>query len=195
MSEMIAASEKTFTVDEFWEYCQLPENSGRRLELVNGEIREMVPTGGEHGEVGFDFSLVIGNYVKTHILGRVTAAETGYVLWKNPDPNGKDTVRAPDIGFVSIARAPKPFGSKFVPMPPDLAVEVVSPGDSAKEIEEKIQDYLRHGVRLIWVMYPSLKSIIVRKPGAMTELSGEDMLDGGDVLPGFKVKVSEIFPK
>ncbi|MEZ4670347.1 MAG: Uma2 family endonuclease [Anaerolineae bacterium] len=83
-----------------------------------------------------------------------------------------------------------------MPMPPDLAaVEVVSPGDSAKEIEEKMRDYLRHGVRLIWVMYPSLKSIIVRKPGAMTELSGEDMLEGGDVLPGFKVKVSEIFPK
>jgi Uma2 family endonuclease len=193
MSEMIAPSVKTYTVEEFWEYCQLAENAGRRLELVNGEIREMPPTGGEHGEAGFDFSLVVGNFVKTNKLGRVTAAETGYVLTIGED--NKPFIRAPDIGFVSIARAPQPFASGFVPMPPDLAVEVVSPGDRAEEIEEKIQDYLRYGVRLIWVMYPSLKSIMVRKPGAVKELTQDDMLDGEDVLPGFRVKVSEIFPK
>jgi Uma2 family endonuclease len=193
MSEMIETTVKLYTVEEFWEYCQLPENSGRRLELVNGEIREMVPTGGEHGEAGGDLFGLVWTHNREHKLGRVTNAETGYVLTIGED--NKPFIRAPDIGFVSIARAPEPFGSGFVPMPPDLAVEVVSPGDRAEEIEEKIQDYLRYGVRFIWVMYPSLKSIMVRKPNAMKELTGDDVLDGEDVLPGFKVKVSEIFPK
>lgn len=193
MTDMIQSPAKTYTVDEFWDYVHLPENAGRRLELVNGEIREMVPTGGEHGEVTFDFSLMIGNFVKKNKLGRITAAETGYILGIRPD--GKPDVRAPDIGFVSIERAPEPFESKFIPLVPDLAVEVVSPGDEAKEIEEKVKHYLRSGVRMVWVMYPSVKSIIVRKPTEIKELSQDDELSGEDVLPGFSVKVSDIFPK
>ncbi|MBI1281770.1 MAG: Uma2 family endonuclease [Anaerolineaceae bacterium] len=190
---MTQAPTKTYTVEEFWDYVHLPENAGRRLELVNGEIVEMVPTGGEHGEITFDFGLLIGNFVKKHKLGRITAAETGYILGIKPD--GKPDVRAPDIGFVRIERAPEPFGSQFIPLIPDLVVEVVSPGDEAKDVEEKIQFYLDRGVQLIWVMYPSLKSVIVRRSDSMKKLSINDILSGEDVLPGFEVKVSDIFPK
>ncbi|MBA3874623.1 MAG: Uma2 family endonuclease [Anaerolineae bacterium] len=193
MAQMIHSPAKTYSVDEFWDYIHLPENAGRQLELVNGEIREMAPTGGEHGEITFDFSLMIGNFVKKNKLGRLTAAETGYIFGIKPD--GKPDVRAPDIGFVSIERAPEPFGSKFIPLVPDLVVEVVSPGDEAKETEEKIQFYLDNGVRLIWVMYPSIKSIFVRKIDEAKKLSRNDVLSGEDVLPGFEVKVSEIFPQ
>jgi Uma2 family endonuclease len=70
-------SERLYSADAFWELVQLPENAGKRLELVNGAIREMVPAGGEHGEIAFDFGLLVGNYVKQHHLGRVTAAEKG----------------------------------------------------------------------------------------------------------------------
>jgi len=185
--------EKFYTAEEFWEISHRPENANKRLELVEGEIREMTPAGGEHGEVTFDLGLFVGNFVKKHNLGRVTAAETGYVLFKNP--KGKDTVRGPDIGFISIERAPQPFAGKFIPMPPDLAVEVVSPEDAADEVDEKVQLYLRYGVRLVWVVYPKTKAIIVHTADSMYRLSVNDTLDGGDVLPGFTLKVSEIFPK
>ncbi len=193
MSEMTQTPAKTYTVEEFWDYVHLPENAGRRLELVNGEIREMVPTGGEHGEVGGDLFGLIWSHNRMHKLGRVTNAETGYVLTIYND--GKPYVRAPDIGFVSIDRAPEPFDRGFVPMPPDLAVEVVSPGDEADEVEEKVRNYLQYGVRIVWLVYPAFKSIFVRKIGETKELGQNDILSGEDVLPGFKVKISDIFQK
>lgn len=193
MADMIASPERTYTIDEFWDYAHLPENAGRRFELVNGEIREMVPAGGEHGEIGGDFFGLIWTHNKKHHLGRVTAAETGYVLGIRPD--GKPDVRAPNVGFVSIERAPKPFGSKFIPLVPDLAVEIVSPGDEAWEIEEKVLDYLRYGVRLVWVVYPASRTIISHTHDQVQRLAVDDLLDGGDVLPGFTIKVSDIFPK
>jgi Uma2 family endonuclease len=193
MVDMIKAPAKTYTVEEFWDYVHLPENAGRRLELVNGEIVEMVPTGGEHGEVGGELFGLIWSHNRIHKLGRVTNAETGYVLTIRED--NKAFVRAPDIGFISIKRAPAPFLSDFVPMPPDLAVEVVSPGDLAEEIEIKVQNYLQYGVRLVWLLYPALKKVFVRKLGQAIELSQGDILSGEDVLPGFEVKVSDIFPK
>src|SRR5262249_50405246 len=154
MADMIHSPAKIYTVEEFWDYVHLPENAGRRLELVNGEIREMTPTGGEHGEVGGTLFGLIWSHNRLHNLGRVTNAETGYVLTINDD--NKAFVRAPDVGFVSMKRAPEPFASDFIPMPPDLAIEVVSPGDRADDIEEKVQNYMQYGVRLIWVLYPSV---------------------------------------
>jgi Uma2 family endonuclease len=186
--------EKFYTAEEFWEISHLPENADKRLELVEGEIREMAPSGGEHGEITFDFGLVIGNFVKARNLGRVTAAETGYILGADP-LTGKDTVRGPDIGFVSIERAPQPFAGKFIPMPPDLAIEVVSPDDRADDVDEKGQLYLRYGVRMVVVVYPLSQSVVVHRLDRMYRLKAEDILDFGDVLPGFTIKVSEIFPK
>ena len=193
MSNMIQSPVKTYTVKEFWDYVHLPENSGRRLELVNGEIREMVPTGGEHGEVGGELFGLIWSHNRIHKLGRVTNAETGYVLTIRED--NKAFVRAPDVGFVSLKRAPEPFASDFIPMPPDLAVEIVSPSDLAEEVEEKVRNYLQYGVQMVWLLYPATKSIMVRRRGAIVELNGDDTLSGEDVLPGFEVKVSDIFPK
>jgi Uma2 family endonuclease len=184
--------EKFYTAEEFWEIAHLPEFVDKRLELIEGEIQEMSPAGGEHGEVGGDLFGFIWNHVRQNGLGRVTAAETGYILFKDPD--GKDTVRAPDVGFVSSERAPQPFTEKYIPMAPDLAVEVVSPGDSADEIETKVTQYLRYGVRMVIVVYPTTKTVLVHTPTGLKRLTIEDTLDGGDVLPGFTLKVREIFP-
>jgi Uma2 family endonuclease len=191
----MVTQERYFTAEEFWDYCQLPENRNRRLELVEGEIREMTPAGGEHGEVAGGFFGFIWNFAREKGLGRVTAAETGFILYKNPNPDGKDTVRAPDVGFVSIERARDPLPAQFVPIVPDLVVEVVSPTDRAEDIEEKINLYLKYGVRLIWVAYSVTKTIVVHTPTSIKRLTIGDTLDGGDVLPGFKLKISEIFPK
>ncbi|MFN8376322.1 MAG: Uma2 family endonuclease [Anaerolineae bacterium] len=101
---MLAEQQKFLSADEFWELLQLPENADKRWELYEGVIHEMAGgTGGEHGEITHQTGRLIGNFVADHKLGRMTAAETCYVLYKNP--NGKDTVHCPDVGFVSIARA------------------------------------------------------------------------------------------
>jgi len=191
----MVTQERFFTAEAFWDFCQLPENRDRRLELVEGEIRELTPAGGEHGEVTGDLFGFIWNFARERGLGRVTAAETGFILYKNPDPDGKDTVRAPDVAFVSIERAPEPLPAQFVPIVPDQVVEVVSPNDRAEEIEEKISLYLKYGVRMIWVTYCVTRTIVIHTPTSIKRLTIDDTLDGDDVLPGFTLKVSDIFPK
>jgi Uma2 family endonuclease len=188
-----ATLEKFYTVEEFWELCQLPEYIGRRLELVEGELVEMSPTGGEHGETTVDLTLLVGNFVKRNKLGRLSGAETAYILYQDPDPTIKPTIRAPDLGFVRLERAPEPFGPGFIPLVPDLAVEVISPSEKVGDVENKLRDYLRYGVRLIWMIYPG-SHVMVYSRGTVRRLIADDQLDGDDVLPGFSVRVGDMFP-
>ena len=181
--------EKLLTADDLWELAHQPENAAKRFELVEGALREMSPTGGEHGEVaGIIFGL-IWMHVRQHQLGRVTAAETGYVLRGSPY-----TVRAPAVGFISQARSPQPLAAQYVPLPPDLAVEVVSPGDRADAIEEKVLDYLQAGTAAVWIIYPPSQTVIVHTAAQVYRLGPDDTLDGGGVLPGFAVQVRALFP-
>ena len=187
----MTVQEKLYTVDEFWEIAHLPENDEMRLELVEGVIYTMPPAGGEHGEIAGNLFGLIWNHVKQHQLGHVTAAETGYIIGTNAD--GKASVRAPDVGFVSYARMPDRMPPKYVPVPPDLAVEIVSPNDKADEIESKISEYLRACVQMIIFVYPATRSLNVYRGNSMTRLSGDDLLEGEDVLPGFSVPINELF--
>lgn len=151
----------------------------------------MSPAGGKHGDLASELNMVIRLFVKQHRLGYVTAAETGYLI--ATDPLEGDTVRAPDAAFVAAQRLPGGLPDGYIPLAPDLAVEVVSPSDRPDEIEAKISDYLRAGVRLIWYVYPGLNMVRVETPTGGRRLSGADVLDGGDVLPGFSLPASEIF--
>src|SRR5437764_14513452 len=109
-----------------------------RHELVRGELTTMPPTSGEHGASTFNIALLLGAFIKAHDLGVGAGAETGFLIGRNPD-----TVRAPDCAFVSKARIPSGgVPKKYWPMAPDLAVEVLSPSDSAGEVLEKIADWL-----------------------------------------------------
>ena len=140
-----------------------------------------------------DLGYLIKHHAKTHDLGVVTAAETGFILHTNPD--GRDTVRAPDVGFISKARIPEeglPEG--YFQGAPDLAVEVVSPGDSHQDVEQKVLDYLDAGTKLIWIVQPRMRTITVyRSLKDVRILTENDTLDGNDVLPGFNIAVKEIF--
>ena len=164
--------------------------SGRRYELVKGELFEMPLFGGRHGSVTMRIGSAIGSYVWENELGEVFAAETGFILRRDPD-----TVLAPDAAFV--AREGLPAGELppgYLEMVPDLAVEVVSPGDSAREVREKVADWMRAGVRLLWAIDPATRSVTVyRSPDDFSVLSEDDTLEGGQVIPGFSANINDLF--
>jgi Uma2 family endonuclease len=174
---------KFYSADDLWELSSLPEYDEMRLELSEGNLIVMALAGEIHTP--------IHQHVKPRKLGYVTAAETGYILNKNP--SGKDTVRAPDVGFVSAERLPEGLPDGYIPFAPDLAVEIASPTESGDDIQEKVLDYLRFGTRAVWYFYPKSRTVNVHTREGMHTLTEEDVLDGGDILPGFRLNVRDVF--
>jgi Uma2 family endonuclease len=161
-----------------------------RYELWEGVLKEVSPSSVKTGLVRMRLSSTILAHVETHDLGYVTDAETGYILSSSPH-----TVVAPDVGFFRPGRYPEDYPERgFYPMPPDLAVEVISPTDERADIENKQKLYARAGVPLVWWVDPEQRTIAVYRPGQAPEvLDGSGTLDGGDVLPGFSLAVERIF--
>ena len=160
----------------------------KRTELVRGVMIVREPAGFRHGDVAMAVSLAIGQFLRSHNLGRLLAAETGFMLFTNPD-----TVRAPDVAFVSHDRIPDPPPRGFAPFAPDLAVEVLSPDDRPGEVLEKVADWLSAGTRLIWEIDPERRvARVYRADGTMSLLSEVDEFDGEDVLPGFSCTLRDI---
>ncbi|HEX7998423.1 MAG TPA: Uma2 family endonuclease [Pyrinomonadaceae bacterium] len=171
------------------ELLKMPKD-GFRYELVKGELKKMSPAGFEHGAVGMTLAMLLAQYVKANNLGVVCLAETGFKIASDPD-----TVLAPDAAFVRRERLPASGLPKaFWPGAPDLAVEVVSPGDTAKEVAGKVEQWLAAGASAVWVVNPKRLTVTIHRPQieALT-LSEADELDGQDVAPGFRCRVSEIF--
>jgi Uma2 family endonuclease len=187
----MAVVERTYTADDLLVLSHSPEYSEMRLELSDGELIIMSPASGSHGIIASRLDRLIGNFADEHGLGVTTAAETGYILFKSE--SGRDTVRAPDVGFVSAAHIADIPNEGYIPFAPDLAVEVMSPNDTASEIQKKVMEYLRAGTRLIWVAYPETRSVTVYTPQGAHIVDENGTLDGGDVLPGFRLAVNSIF--
>lgn len=170
------------------ELFKLPDD-GMVHELVRGELKTMPPAGDQHGRIGTRLLVRMSVFAESKSLGFVYQAQTGFLLTRDPD-----MVRSPDVAFVSQARLPKTATTKFVPFAPDLAVEVVSPSESAEDIYEKIQDYLAHGVRLIWIIYPRTRTAEVYRPNHPAKhLPPTGTLTGEDLLPGFECKLADLF--
>lgn len=159
-------------------------------ELVAGAVVREPPPGEVHGSVAADVLFLLAAFVREHRLGRVYAAETGFVLARDPD-----TVRAPDAAFVTAERlASTVRRGPYFEGAPDLAVEVLSPGNCPGEVGAKVRDYLGGGARLVWVVDPVERAVTVHRPGRPPEaLTSEDTLDGGSVLPGLSLPVRAIF--
>ena len=176
------------TVGEFWE--KYAARDFPRYELVRGDPVEVAPPGRIHGEIAANITILLGTHVRRNNLGRVMV-ETGYRLEKDPD-----TLRGPDVPFISAGRvSAEGLGSAYVQGPPDLAVEVVSPSDSAAEVEGKVHDYLSNGTRRVWVVYASTKRLLAYSlDGSVRWYQEEDTLEDQELLPGFAVPLAELFP-
>jgi Uma2 family endonuclease len=163
--------------------------SSLRYELIDGVLIEMSPPGEEHGGVAGNIAGLLFVYAREHRVGRVLT-EVGYIVRRNPD-----TVRAPDVAFVRTERIPGgQLSRRFSQVAPDLIVEVVSPYDTPTEVQTKVHEWIEFGVNLVWVVYPESRTVtIIRSLQERFNLTHEDVLDGGEVLPGFSCRVSELF--
>ena len=181
---------QTFITEE--ELLRMPDD-GYRYELIEGELRQMVPTGFEHGRYTGKMHGLLMIHVLPHKLGDVLAAETGFIIARTPD--GRATVRAADVAFVARGRVPADADTtKFLELAPDLVAETLSPSDTAVEVEEKIASWLKAGVRLALTLNPASRSVtLYRSLTDITRLTDKDELDLSDVVPGFRCRVSEIF--
>jgi len=170
---------------------ELPDD-GYRSELVEGAIVRMTPTGGTHGIVAMRVGVLLSEYVETHRLGVCLAAETGFILQRDPD-----TVRAPDVAFVAADRVPNTGIPTFYwPSAPDLAVEVLSPWDRPAEVRRKVEEYFAAGTRLVWIVDPAAETVhVYRSLHDVQVLRDEDELCGNDVLPDFRCAVKRLFPQ
>jgi Uma2 family endonuclease len=160
------------------------------LELIRGEVRRMSPSGITHGVFCTELAIEIGGFVKANNLGIVCGAETGFIVERDPD-----SVLGADVAFISHERRANIVNpDKFGPFAPDLAVEVLSPGNRPGEIAEKIALYFGAGARAVWVFNPKKHTAAVyTSPIDVRVLNEEDTLDGGDVLPGFTLNLAKLF--
>jgi Uma2 family endonuclease len=163
--------------------AHLPDD-GNRYELVEGRLIRMPPASFLSSVVAATILRIIGNFVVERGLGLCAGADGGVRLKPNPD-----TVRAPDVSFVRAERIPAGgLTAGYWPGAPDLAVEVLSPSDRYPEVQRKVQEYLDAGTRLVWVVDPESRTATVfHADGRSTFLAAEDVLDGEDVLPGFRL--------
>jgi Uma2 family endonuclease len=162
----------------------------RRYELIAGELKTMSPASWRHGSVAGRISSRLAENVERHNLGVTFIAETGFLLARDPD-----TVRAPDAAFIRKDHLPaQPPREAFWPGAPDLAVEVVSPGDTVSEVDETVKAWLDAGAMMVWVANPKWQTITVyRSATDIKVLTAGDELTGDHVVAGFSCPVAEIF--
>ena len=182
---------KLLTADELLRL----HSQGVKGELIKGVLHKTMPAGLKHGEIVAALMALLWIYVHPRQLGRVFGSDTGVQLEWN-----LDTVREPDIAFVSAARLPLDAEiTGYCPVVPDLVVEVASPSDTRPALDSKVAVnakaamWLDYGARMVIVIHPQTRRIQIRQPNQPTLLLTDgDTLDGGSVLPGFQCPVTDI---
>ena len=171
------------------ELLKMPDD-GFRYELVRGDLRQMSPAGHKHGRIAGNITASLGPLVVTTKLGRIYVADTGFLISSDPD-----TVRAPDVAFVSQKRLDEVGEVEgYWPGAPDLVVEVISPTDTYTEVDEKVLEWLAKGARMVVVVNPRKHcATVYRSLSSIVVLTENDKLDGGDVVCGWSMPVKDIF--
>ena len=167
------------TIEEFL------ESGLEGYEYIKGELIQMPPTSMEHGDISMNLSSLLHLYVRENQLGRVYTPDTGFQVGER--------FLIPDIAFISSDQLPAD-PSKAFPVPPNFAVEIVSPSDTLHRIQEKVFAYLEAGTQLVWVIAPRAKTVTVyRSETEITTLTRNDTFSGEDVVEGFTCSVAELF--
>jgi Uma2 family endonuclease len=170
------------------EFNELPDN-GVRYELDEGELAPMTFPRPKYQRVAKRILIVLERYLERHPIGEAFLSDTGFVLSENPA-----TLRGPDVSFLGAKRVEDVDPNSDIPGAPDLAVEVVSPSDSAAELTRKVNQYLKAGSHTVWVVYPDERQVLVfERSGIVRIVSEEQALDAPALLPGFSVPVSSLF--
>ena len=189
-----ASASSTVSIEEFERLSAEAKDSGRRVELIRGEVRYMSPTGYAHGRGTNLLAYHLTAWTLTDGFGAVLAAETGFRL-DDPDPppgGAKPVVRAPDVAW--LAEPPAQFVPGFLSTPPDLAVETLSPSDAAGDVQEKILWWLSRGVREAWVLDPANRTLTRHLPDRSARILREgETLETPELLPGFVLPLGKLF--
>jgi Uma2 family endonuclease len=166
---------------------QMPDDDSVQIELDEGELITVPPAGEEHGNIELGIGSDLRVFVRKHKLGRVYPGDTGFRL-------SRDTVRSPDVAFVRKERVESIRSQGFAKGAPDLAVEISSPSDSVRQLRRKVKQYLAAGCHTVWVFYPKRNQVdVYEASGAIRTLGEDEMLEAPDLLPGFAVKVADLF--
>lgn len=166
---------------------QFARVAGLGDELVRGRVVRLTPTGWAHGDVTGELLMLMRSHAKAHDLGLVVP-EVGFVLSRAPD-----TVRGPDVAFVARDRVPSPLPERgFAELVPDLAVEVVSPGDADTAVRERVDEYLAAGVREVWVVDPRRRRVEIHLPGGQERTLGPEDDLTTSLLPGLSIRVGRL---
>jgi Uma2 family endonuclease len=169
------------------ELGRLPNDEDLRLELDEGELIKTPPEGLEHGGIKAVILYRLCKYVKENPIGKVFPSDTGFVL-------GEGTLRSPGLAFVRKDRLPAVRQTGFFRGAPDLCVEVVSPSESGPQLMRKVRQYLKAGARTVWLVYPATREVYTCDAmGGDRILREDEILDAPDLLPGFAVRISELF--
>jgi Uma2 family endonuclease len=177
------------TAEEFFDWANSPENWNRNCDLIRGEIVEMPRPGKRHGFVCGNIARILGIYTVQRKKGYICTNDTGVVVERDPD-----TVRGPDIMLFEDVTSYEELEIRFAQEPPLLAVEVLSPNDKPAEVQERIDQQLQFGTRLVWLVDPDKRTVTVYRPGQEPYVLTEDQeLTGEDVLPDFRCRVAEFF--
>ena len=165
-------------------------SQGVRGELIRGVLSETMPAGQEHGEIVMRLGAKLLNHIQARRLGRLMGSDSGVWLERGPD-----TVREPDIAFITAEKSPLDERvTGYTEVAPDLVVEIASPGDSRRAINDKALMWLSFGTRLVWVVHPDTRTVDVHRANhPVVTLSGAQALDGLDILPGFTYPLHNIF--
>ncbi|MDE2774767.1 MAG: Uma2 family endonuclease [Chloroflexota bacterium] len=188
----MAVQQRIYDVDAFWRFVCQPENHDGYFELIDGEITRMAPPGWEHGSLAGEIYHYFRLFDPERTLGS-PSVDAGFY-----SADDRSTVLSPDVAFTRIERAPVRSFKKWAPVMPDIAVEVMSPGNTLAEMRRKAAIYLQHGTQLVWIIIPVQQSAEVHRLGADGDIEREVIgpdgsLSGEDALPGFSLNLALLF--